>query len=107
MVILGVGIVLIRKKRSAYAHRSGHSRVPRSTTIGVKRRLRSSETAATCPLKRRLRSPEMVDYDGLKYAGIEVSCCPHCRLVQWRTVQWLATLRAGSTAPTAACRGPP
>jgi len=46
-VILGVGIVLIRKKRSAYAHRLGHSRVPAPTTISLKRRLRSSETPAT------------------------------------------------------------
>src|SRR5574337_2026751 len=92
MVILGVGIVLIRKKRSAYAHRSGHSRVPRSTTIGVKRRLRSSETAATFPLKRRLRSPEMVDYDGLKYAPAA------CR---GRTAHSAA---AGSRAP--GCRTP-
>jgi hypothetical protein len=38
--------------------------------------------------------------------GIEVSCCPHCRVGQWRTVQWLPPLRAGST-PMAACRGPP
>jgi len=39
--------------------------------------------------------------------GIEVMCCPHCRLGQWRTVQLLPPLRAGSTTPTAACRGPP
>ena len=39
--------------------------------------------------------------------GIEVSCCPHCHLGQWRTVQLLPPLRAGSTPPTAACRGPP
>jgi hypothetical protein len=39
--------------------------------------------------------------------GAEVSCCPHCRLGQWRTVQWLPALRAGLTPPTAACRGPP
>jgi len=39
--------------------------------------------------------------------GIEVSRCPHCHLGQWRTVQLLPPLRAGSTPPTAACRGPP
>ena len=39
--------------------------------------------------------------------GIEVSCCPHCRLGRWRTVQLLPPLRAGSTPPTSACRGPP
>ena len=40
-------IVLIRKKRPAYAHRLGHSRVPAATTITVKRRLRSSEMPAS------------------------------------------------------------
>ena len=39
--------------------------------------------------------------------GIEVSCCPHCHLGKWRTVQLLPPLRAGSSQPTAACRGPP
>ena len=37
----------------------------------------------------------------------DLSCCPHCRAGQWRTVQLLAPLRAGSTRPTAACRRPP
>ena len=39
--------------------------------------------------------------------GIEVSCCPHCRVGQWRTVRLLPPLRAGSIPPAAACRGPP
>jgi hypothetical protein len=39
--------------------------------------------------------------------GIDVSCCPHCPPGRWRTVQLLPPLRAGSTPPTAACRGPP
>jgi len=48
--------------------------MPGSTTIGVKRRLRSSETPTTISLKHRLRSSEMAGYDGLKYApGIAVT----------------------------------
>jgi hypothetical protein len=43
----------------------------------------------------------------LRTTGIEVSCCPHCRVGQWRTVQLLPPLRAGATPPPAACRGPP
>jgi hypothetical protein len=39
--------------------------------------------------------------------GIEVSCCPHCCLGQWRTVQLLPPLRAGSAPSTPACLGPP
>jgi Putative transposase len=42
-----------------------------------------------------------------RVTGIELSCCPHCRLGHWRTVQVLPPER-GSRAPAdRACRGPP
>ena len=42
-----------------------------------------------------------------RVTGIEVSCCAHCRLGHWRTVEALPPER-GSRAPTShACRGPP
>jgi len=42
-----------------------------------------------------------------RVAGIDVSCCPHCRIGHWRTVQVLPPERV-SRAPTGhSCRGPP
>jgi hypothetical protein len=42
-----------------------------------------------------------------RVTGIDISCCPHCRLGHWRTVQVLPPER-GSRAPgDHACRGPP
>ena len=42
-----------------------------------------------------------------RVAGIDVSCCPHCRLGHWRTVQLLPPERASRAPPGHACRGPP
>ena len=43
-----------------------------------------------------------------RVAGIDVECCPHCRLGRWRVVEQRGADRAAIAAPTlAACRGPP
>jgi len=43
-----------------------------------------------------------------RVAGIELACCPHCRLGHWRVVEQRGADRAAIAAPTlAACRGPP
>jgi hypothetical protein len=42
-----------------------------------------------------------------RVTGIEVSCCPHCRLGHWRTVQVLPPLRGCAAPQAVACRGPP
>jgi hypothetical protein len=41
-----------------------------------------------------------------RVAGIEIACCPHCRLGHWQTIEVLpaAGKRNGDTPP---CRGPP
>jgi hypothetical protein len=42
-----------------------------------------------------------------RVTGIEVSCCPHCRLGHWRTVQVLPPERGSRAPDDTACRGPP
>ena len=42
-----------------------------------------------------------------RVTGIEVSCCPHCRLGHWQTVQVLPRERGSRAPPEHACRGPP
>ena len=43
-----------------------------------------------------------------RVAGIEVECCPHCKLGRWRIVEHRGADRAAMAAPLlAACRGPP
>ena len=43
-----------------------------------------------------------------RVAGIEVECCPHCKLGRWRIVEHRGADRAALAAPLlAACRGPP
>jgi len=42
-----------------------------------------------------------------RVTGIEVSCCPHCRLGHWRTVQVLPPERSSRAPADDACRGPP
>ena len=42
-----------------------------------------------------------------RVTGIEVSCCPHCHLGHWRTVQMLPPQRGSADPRAAACRGPP
>lgn len=42
-----------------------------------------------------------------RVTAIEVSCCPHCRLGHWRTVQVLPPERRSRAPADHACRGPP
>jgi hypothetical protein len=42
-----------------------------------------------------------------RVAGIDPSCCPHCRLGRWRTTEVLPPQRAGPHAGIQHCRGPP
>ena len=43
-----------------------------------------------------------------RVAGIDLTCCPHCKLGHWRVVEQRAADRAAIAAPLlAACRGPP
>ena len=43
-----------------------------------------------------------------RVAGLELECCPHCRLGCWRVVEQRGADRAAIAAPLlAACRGPP
>ena len=42
-----------------------------------------------------------------RVTGIEPSCCPHCRLGHWQTVQVLPPERASRAPAEHACRGPP
>ncbi|HEU4365201.1 MAG TPA: transposase [Candidatus Krumholzibacteria bacterium] len=42
-----------------------------------------------------------------RVSGIDVSCCPHCRLGHWRTVQLLPPLREAPAPHRPACRAPP
>jgi hypothetical protein len=42
-----------------------------------------------------------------RVTGVEISCCPHCRLGQWRTVQVLPPERGSRAEAYPACRGPP
>jgi hypothetical protein len=42
-----------------------------------------------------------------RVAGIDASCCPHCRLGRWRTTEVLPPQRAAAHDSTGHCRGPP
>ena len=42
-----------------------------------------------------------------RVAGIDIACCPHCKLGQWRTTAILPPQRAGEHSANANCRGPP
>ncbi|MEY2932846.1 MAG: hypothetical protein RL033_3595 [Pseudomonadota bacterium] len=42
-----------------------------------------------------------------RVAGIDASCCPHCRVGRWRTTEVLPPQRAGPHHASAHCRGPP
>jgi len=42
-----------------------------------------------------------------RMAGIEVSCCPHCRLGRWLTIEVLQAATASRHADDVQCRGPP
>lgn len=43
-----------------------------------------------------------------RVAGIEIECCPHCKLGRWCVVEQRGAERAAIAAPLlAACRGPP
>jgi hypothetical protein len=42
-----------------------------------------------------------------RVAGIEVSCCPHCRLGHWLTIEVLQAATGRRHAEAAQCRGPP
>ena len=42
-----------------------------------------------------------------RVAGIDVSCCPHCRVGRWRTTEVLPPQRAGPHDSVKHCRGPP
>ena len=42
-----------------------------------------------------------------RVAGIDIACCPHCKLGQWRTTAILPPERAGEHGAIANCRGPP
>ena len=39
--------------------------------------------------------------------GIDISCCPHCRLGHWHTVRLLPPVREPTPKIGVACRGPP
>jgi membrane peptidoglycan carboxypeptidase len=42
-----------------------------------------------------------------RVAGIDIACCPHCRLGQWRTTKILQPERAHAHGDIADCHGPP
>ena len=42
-----------------------------------------------------------------RVAGIDIACCPHCKLGRWRTTAILPAQRAGGHDSLANCRGPP
>ncbi|MBI3368829.1 MAG: IS91 family transposase [Burkholderiales bacterium] len=42
-----------------------------------------------------------------RVAGIEISCCPHCRLGHWRTIEVLPASIGSRHHDAAHCRGPP
>jgi hypothetical protein len=42
-----------------------------------------------------------------RVAGIEVSCCPHCRLGHWLTIEVLQAATGSRHADDVQCRGPP
>ena len=42
-----------------------------------------------------------------RVAGIDASCCPHCRLGHWRTTELLMPERRVAVDSHTHCRGPP
>ena len=42
-----------------------------------------------------------------RVAGIEIACCPHCRLGHWRTIEVLQAKTDSRRADAVQCRGPP
>ena len=42
-----------------------------------------------------------------RVAGIELSCCPHCRLGHWRTIEVSQATTSSRHHDAALCRGPP
>jgi hypothetical protein len=42
-----------------------------------------------------------------RVAGIDITCCTHCKLGHWRTTEILLAERAGGHGAIANCRGPP
>ena len=42
-----------------------------------------------------------------RVAGIEISCCPHCQLGHWRTIEVLQVATHSRHSNAVACRGPP
>lgn len=42
-----------------------------------------------------------------RVAGIEIACCPHCRLGHWRTIEVWPASTSNSHHDAAQCRGPP
>ena len=42
-----------------------------------------------------------------RVAGIDVACCPHCRLGHWRTIEVLQPATHSRHGEAAQCRGPP
>jgi hypothetical protein len=42
-----------------------------------------------------------------RVAGIDIACCPHCKLGQWRTTEMLPPQRTRGRDSVANCRGPP
>ena len=42
-----------------------------------------------------------------RVAGIDIACCPHCKLGQWRTTEILPAQRTRGRDSVANCRGPP
>ena len=42
-----------------------------------------------------------------RVAGIDVACCPHCRLGHWRTIEVLQPATHSRHGDAAQCRGPP
>ena len=42
-----------------------------------------------------------------RVAGIDIACCTHCKLGQWRTTAILRPERVGNHGAIANCRGPP
>ena len=42
-----------------------------------------------------------------RVAGIEISCCPHCRLGHWLTIEVLQAATGNRRDDAVQCRGPP
>ena len=42
-----------------------------------------------------------------RVAGIDIACCPHCRIGYWRTIQLLPATPSARQDLDLQCRGPP